>query len=532
MRLLLVEDEQFTRDGILSIIPWEELGIDQIETAQDGEEGYEKAVSFCPEIILTDVKMPRMDGVSMSFRVRDALPFCCIIFMSGYADKEYLKSAIQLSALNYIEKPFSPDELHSTLKIAVQKCKKHQEQLSSASEMARQLDLSLPMIKNKIALLLLQPRFHQTALEEYLHIVWPDFDAGGFWITFLIQLFQPETSSAPPSSIQDSICNLLESRITLSGFANVITGIKNDSIIVVHLNLKNRSGNSIPSSQIGNICYLLCDILKSVCRFLLATGRPVSRFEHIYDSYQTASICLQRGFFHKEDAVLFYEEDHNHLIYHFPEDAGAPFEKALKLHDKKAAATFINTLVEKLRHFDGTLVSTVKNFFIQLANTLYDISKLCGNHIFDGENPETIHEEIWEMAFLSQIEAYLMDKLDRFFHETDSGYSQYPLAFQVRMFLEENFENEDLSLTEISSYFSVSESYLCILFKKAFHTTVNQYLIDLRIQKAIYYLKNTNKKIKEISDLVGYRDSNYFIRIFKKNTGLTPADYRSSSFSE
>lgn len=150
MRLLLVEDEQFTRDGILSIIPWEELGIDQIETAQDGEEGYEKAVSFCPEIILTDVKMPRMDGVSMSFRIRDALPFCCIIFMSGYADKEYLKSAIQLSALNYIEKPFSPEELHSTLKIAVQKCKKHQEQLSCASEMARQLDLSLPMIKNRM----------------------------------------------------------------------------------------------------------------------------------------------------------------------------------------------------------------------------------------------------------------------------------------------------------------------------------------------------------------------------------------------
>ena len=125
-----------------------------------------------------------------------------------------------------------------------------------------------------------------------------------------------------------------------------------------------------------------------------------------------------------------------------------------------------------------------------------------------------------------------MDKLERFFHETDSNYSQYPLAFQVRMFLEENFENEDLSLTEISSYFSVSESYLCILFKKAFSTTVNQYLIDLRIQKAIYYLKNTNKKIKEISELVGYRDSNYFIRIFKKNIGITPADYRSSCFLE
>ena len=90
MKLLLVDDERFTREGIYSLTPWKELGIDEVITAEDGEDGLEKALLFAPEIILTDVKMPRMDGVDMSFKIREKFPDCSIIFMSGYADKEYL----------------------------------------------------------------------------------------------------------------------------------------------------------------------------------------------------------------------------------------------------------------------------------------------------------------------------------------------------------------------------------------------------------------------------------------------------------
>ena len=274
---------------------------------------------------------------------------------------------------------------------------------------------------------------------------------------------------------------------------------------------------------------MLCDILKSTCRFLLATGHPVNGFEQIYDSYQTASICLQRGFFHKENAVLFYEEKHNHLVYQFSEDILSPFEKALRQHDEKAACSYVVGLVEKLRRFDGTLVSSVKNFFIRAYSCLYDFSRLYGSTAFaDEESPETLTDRIWKMSFLSDMEQELLHRLHIFFHSTDDRYTQFPLAYQLRLYIDENYEKEDLSLQEIAEQFSVSESYLCVIFKKAFDYTINQYIIDQRIEKAKDYLKNSNKKIKEISDLVGYRDCNYFIRIFKKTTGITPADYRSS----
>lgn len=118
MKLLLVEDEELTRIGILNYIPWEAIGVTDIQTAEDGKEGLRKALSYRPDIVMADVRMPHMDGITMAFEIRKHMD-CCFIFMSGYCDKEYLKSAIVLSAVNYIEKPVEPGEIIQTVEKAV-----------------------------------------------------------------------------------------------------------------------------------------------------------------------------------------------------------------------------------------------------------------------------------------------------------------------------------------------------------------------------------------------------------------------------
>ncbi|MCI9333606.1 MAG: response regulator [Lachnospiraceae bacterium] len=528
LRLILVEDEPFARNGILSMVPWKELGIDDVIIAEDGDIGYEKALESVPDIILTDVKMPRLNGVEMAFRIRGLFPDCCIIFMSGYADKEYLKSAIRLSAVNYIEKPFSPEELISTLRIAVDKCLTAKALIHSANALTHKLDLSLPVIKNKIALTLLKPVSDQEKLREYLKIIWPDFDSSGGWVTFLVQLFKEQADQLPGTvSMSSAICSLLESRLALSDFAYVIIGEKSEQLIAVHINLKTQSGSLIQYSQIRNICYTFCGILKSACRFLLAVGEPTAHIEQLYTSYQTAFICLQRGFFHRENTVLFPEKDQESPVYQFTDDDLSSFEKILRSSNEEEAFNFITELVKRLRKSDATLVSTVKNFFFSLIQRLYQTSQLYGCPVFaEEETIEALRETLWDMCFLSEIEQYILEKISAFFHAADNNYSQYPLACKLRLFVDENFDHEELTLPLIASHFSVSESYVCVVFKKAFRITINQYMINLRIEKAKDYLINTNKKIKEISVLTGYRDCNYFIRLFKKNTGTTPADYR------
>lgn len=119
MKVLLVEDEILTREGLMMSIPWNEIGIEEIFTAEDGEEGVKAAEEVKPDIVMTDVRMPRMDGITMAFEIRKTNKKCRFIFISGYCDKEYLKSAIQLSAVNYIEKPVEIEEVITALKQAM-----------------------------------------------------------------------------------------------------------------------------------------------------------------------------------------------------------------------------------------------------------------------------------------------------------------------------------------------------------------------------------------------------------------------------
>ena len=134
MKVLIVDDEELTREGIRMSIPWENLGITEVYMAEDGEEGLKKALELLPDIILADVRMPRMDGITMAFEIRKSWKQCRFIFVSGYCDKEYLKSAIQLSAVNYIEKPVEPSEIVDALKKSILQLEEEKRRLAIEEE--------------------------------------------------------------------------------------------------------------------------------------------------------------------------------------------------------------------------------------------------------------------------------------------------------------------------------------------------------------------------------------------------------------
>ena len=115
MKLLIADDELLTREGLASSIDWESLGIHQIFQADDGIRALHIAKLHEPDIILSDIRMPRMNGIEMVEKLAEVLPDTSIIFMSGYSDKEYLKAAIKLKAIDYVEKPLNPEDRKSVV---------------------------------------------------------------------------------------------------------------------------------------------------------------------------------------------------------------------------------------------------------------------------------------------------------------------------------------------------------------------------------------------------------------------------------
>jgi len=120
LKLLIVEDEKITRESLETLIPWNELGIGEIKSAKNGQEALETVKNYIPDILLCDVRMPRMDGIEFSKRLKNIFPKCKIVFISGYAEKEYLLSAIRLNAIDYIEKPLNIEKIKSTMKKVVE----------------------------------------------------------------------------------------------------------------------------------------------------------------------------------------------------------------------------------------------------------------------------------------------------------------------------------------------------------------------------------------------------------------------------
>ena len=123
MKLLIVDDEKLTREGILKTLPLEKLGIHQTFLADDGIHGLKIALKEKPDLILTDVRMPRMSGVEMAEEILKVLPNAIILFMSAYSDKEYLKAAIKLKAVSYVDKPLDMNELTEALSEGIRQYK-------------------------------------------------------------------------------------------------------------------------------------------------------------------------------------------------------------------------------------------------------------------------------------------------------------------------------------------------------------------------------------------------------------------------
>lgn len=124
--VLVADDEKMPREILRDHLPWEELGVERVEEAEDGAQALELARLHRPDIIISDVKMPRMNGLELAGAVREMYPECQFIFLSGYTDKEYLKGAIKLRAASYVEKPIDLEEISAVLRDVVSELRKQE----------------------------------------------------------------------------------------------------------------------------------------------------------------------------------------------------------------------------------------------------------------------------------------------------------------------------------------------------------------------------------------------------------------------
>ena len=514
MKLLIVDDEELTRTGVISSINWEELGITEIFQADDGINGLQMAQTYRPEIILCDVRMPRMDGITMLERLESILPDSIPVFMSGYSDKEYLKAAIKLRAVNYIEKPLNPGEISETIKEAVrlhnQKLHSHRAETLHSMETASKLALSLTVPfssqKEEIA-----------RLTEELSLKLSPSSC----FTSLILHMSPsmEFSAEEPGKY-------------FQEFKEFLFTFHMECLFVAKHSRYLISFIVSPSALSPAFLKKAGDFLKSRFErhgnFFLAAGDSLCGIIRAYQSYASAVILLQSSYFFPVSTLLTAQSARQTPSHMGQEIAALPgnedFKKALSLKNKKQAEEFLDHLFHAFFQNPSFLPNQVKDLYYKLFDAVEVAERQ--NQLLDAFPGGSIMAGIEACFSYEELHTLLRKRTEDFFRKLSEAAPENPTIFLIKEYISDHYQNETLSVRDIGAHVFLSASYVCTFFKNETGKTLNQYLTEYRMEQAKQLLRDPRYKITDISSRVGYSDGNYFGKSFKKYTGLSPSEYR------
>lgn len=515
MKLLIVDDEELTRTGVISSIDWKALGIEEVLQADDGIHGLEAARMYKPEIILCDVRMPRMDGISMLERLESILPDTVAIFMSGYSDKEYLKAAIKLKAVNYIEKPLDPEEIRDAVleakQLYIQKLHSHRGETLHSMETASRLALQLTVPYGTNSEII-----GQLAGELSLRLM-----PGTYFTAFIVKL------DAAFEMAEPSIGDIYQDMEEFLKFYHLscIHVEKRIQYLVYFV-----FGTSRPSQPVLQaIGQFLGRRYGEFGRYFIAAGESFSGISRAYQSYASAVILLQSSFFFPENTFLtesiLQDSSSNHQSS-LPASAVSIFSEALSSRNESACLDLFRLLTEYFDKNTALLQNQVKDFYYKLLLILDDSRRQ--QKVTSSSSPDeaSIAEEMEHCFTFRDLHQVLESKTAQFFRDAAASTDENPTIFLIKDYISKNYMKETLSVKDISAHVFLSTSYVCTFFKNETGQTLNQYMTEYRMERAKQLLGDSRYKIADISSKVGYSDGNYFGKSFKKYSGLSPSEYR------
>lgn len=525
IRLIIVDDEDETREGLRDFIPWKDLGIDIIDVASDGFEALELANATKPDIIITDVRMTRMDGITFATKIKEALPKCKIIFISGYSDKEYLKSAIKLKAISYVEKPINFDEIKSAVQDAVKVHMDEENDRATKENSIIVMSQAGHLIRQEIALELIDSNLNMEAILEKLNATNIHFTSSNKYCTVIIK-FNTRDYSLDSNIVTGRIIESIDAAIS-SLFENYLIANKGNAYIIIHLCDDNVAEKELLRSSLQQFMKQLSKDIQGITEIFISAGKCVIGLENIRESYQTSVIAVQQLFFIGYNRVTIYEESLN-MPFSFDNTLLSVFGKCLKESNKNEATYFIKKTAADIRNHRNTIIDYVKNVFYNLVLQLSNIAHERG--IEGKEDPQDDLDFLWKLISekdtLNEIENYLIERINVFFLSLEEMSSKNNPVFLITQYIQTHFSNENLSIKEIADSIHLTPAYICQVFKKETGKTVNQYVTEYRLEKAKEFLKDKQAKLVEVASKSGYSDANYFTRIFKKSFGFTPSEYR------
>ncbi len=508
MKVIIVDDEELPREILAKHIPWHLFGEIEILQAEDGLEGLNACKAFRPDIVISDIKMGRMNGIEMAEEISKIHSNCKFIFLSGYSDKEYLLSAIKLKAVRYVEKPIDLEEVTEAISLAISEIK-HERNIA---------ENMTTVFSNNLCLAMTHQKMDDKDISNKLQNLGYNFLQEGFFISAVILIICDEQESAKKEEHRNDFLSILKD--SLQEFKkSILIAPKDTDHILIHFSCD--ENEDVLIEKLYTI-YEDESRLKSY-KFFTGVGSKVKGMSHIYTSYETAVLAMKRCFFREVNTINRYIENIQ-PAYTFDESHLGEIASYVKHQDSTRAILQIKKLIKEIKQNDNTQPEYIKNIFTQIVITLLRIAE-DRNEIILQNSCRVSMSAISNAYTIKQIEHIVTELLGEFFKKF-GDYDKEDIISGINHLIFNQYGNVNLTLNMIAEKLSLTTNYLCYIYKKETGKTINQYITEVRVEKAKELLKVSDSKLYRIAQEVGYQDGKYFVKVFTKIVGIKPREYR------
>lgn len=516
-KVFFVEDEIVTREGIRDNVDWKAFGFEFCGDAADGEMALPLVRAAKPDVLITDIKMPFMDGLQLAKIVRERMPGVKIVILSGHDEFEYAQKAIELGVTEYLLKPVTVHNLQQTLqKIATQLDRERADQ-ENQHKLREQIEENQSLLKEKLLLRLIVGAISASDAIAQGQSLGMDLSAHCYRVVILKTELDDRSEAFDYSEYEHAreiVQNLVENNPDVFLFSKDW-----DELILL------MKGN-LPEHLEEDKDLLLAQIQKALgatrYRLAIGIGAIQRRIADISLSFveALAKVHNTAGVAPLTPAIIEQE------LLKMDKSA---CDNYMRCGSKEEIAAFFNDYLSTLN--ETALKSPLlKNYvFVDVVCAAVKLIEELGGEV-NQVIPElnTIETTLTQIHTLDQLKEQVLLILSAAITFRDSrASSQYiGMIRQAKNYIEQHYMDPDLSLSAVAAHVNLSPSHFSMVFSQECAQTFKDFLTEVRIKKARQLLRTTSLRAIDIARQVGYNDPHYFSAAFKKNTDLSPTEFR------
>jgi two-component system response regulator YesN len=507
-KVIVVEDDRIIRRGICQSIPWEEHGFLVAGEAGDGEVALEIIKKEQPQVVVSDINMPFMNGLEMARHVKEVSPDTRLIFLTGYEDFKYAQEAIKLKAFDYLLKPVDSEEL-------LKKAKEAAADWENVAQKERRITESLPLLQQEFFQKLARDGEQRVDVEKELKELGVQLE-GPYYAVILVK------DTAADNSFKEKV-NAAAAGL-FAGISHEVMCVEPGELVIL-LSLENEGDER--KRQLSQELAARCNN-EGVAT--VTFGRTYPDLFELGKSFLESRLAMEMRHIMGTGRVYSFEEsvsrseDSENKLKQLEEK----FESHIKAGLPEKVEETLNQIKTAIVAQKNVPLPDLKILALKFSTMLFfEIEKWVKEetHSF---NSSEVYEEIMKMQSLTEM-MELVSGLVRKWSEAmyqKQEKSHFSHVDQAIQYIRENYHDSSLTLQKVADLIHVSTPYLSNLFKLEKGFNFGEFLVELRMKKAMEILRDGDVKTYEVCEQVGYNNPQYFSICFKKYTGCTPAEYK------